>query len=143
MTTLLLFKLAVSLQLLHPADRTDTLRALAGNYNENHAKFNSGTLTFEYQDGRADTLEDAIAGRFEKVYKTDGFYTLDKNDAMYSRLFSAEALAASTTKGDGDTMIGILDSRRALTNGRVTLVDDYVWGSKGRIVSGNIILAGT
>ncbi len=135
--------LATVISLSSPGDAIETLRALTSVYDENRAKFDGGSMTFDYLDGHADSLEDAIAGRLDHFERAEGTYAFDKNNAIYTCLFTPEAMAATSSPVAGGRMSGTLDCRRVLTDRRLTLVDSLNWGPQGTVLRGNIIAAGT
>ncbi len=73
-------------------DDRSALNALADLYEENWAKFNAGRVWFEYTDGYAKTVGDAIKGDLTDAYKAEGFYAFKASNAAYHCLYADEAL---------------------------------------------------
>lgn len=114
------------------AEMASLLRAVADAYEENRARFNFGSVEFEYWDGYARNLEAATRGDLNDAHRAEGSFAFDGPNALYSRRFSDEAMAATTVESGGGWRSSRLDSLRVLTNGMVTFTERVDFAGAGR-----------
>ena len=126
------------------ADET-LLRAVADAYDENRAKFPFGSAEFEYRDGFAGSLVDAVAGKLRDDFTATGRYAYDdRKHVLFEKRYPIEALEATTVADANNHAGGRLDSVRLLTNGKVTLQESRSASAvKGQFAYGHVITAGT
>lgn len=126
-----------------PANDPDALRALAGVFEENRARFDKGIIYFEYIDGFSAAPDEAARGVITGSYRAEGSYCFEGDNLSYSCLFPAEAMVAATRKAPGGATSNRLKCVRLLTDGKLTLSEKIAVGPDGKLARGTIIAPGT
>lgn len=124
------------------SDRSAILRAVVDAHDENRAKFPFGSVRLEYWDGYAAGVDEAVKGNLKDAYSGSGEYLFNGTDALCSKLFPKEALAATTQSLGAGQLSSRLDSFRLLTNGKLTFTERIAYAGKGGISLGHIITSG-
>lgn len=121
----------------------DLLIAIADMYDDNRSRFAFAAAKFDYLDARSRDLSSARAGDFSQVDRADGEYVFRGDDAFYTRLFTAEAMASRSGDVVNGRFSSTLGSVRILTNGKLTLREQInSLGSQARLVKGHRLAAG-
>ena len=105
------------------AKDANLLRAVADAFDANRAGFTCGSVNFEYWDAYANDVSAAIDGRLSDPYEARGTYSFDGKDALYTRLFSTQAMAATDVRISPTQGLSRLSSFRVLTNGESTFTE--------------------
>ncbi len=119
------------------------LGAIMGIAVENDAKFPHGLCRFRHQDGYTATLDDARAGRLDRLAEGTGSYLFEGNHGKYERVFPFNVLVANTTWVDANHLSSRLACCRVATNGKATIEENISAGRDGKTpVYGRGIYAG-
>lgn len=112
-------------------DPPTVLKAIAGGFDENRAKFTRGTLRFDYIVGQAGDATTAHRGNLRDPSVAQGSYAFVNEGGSrkyaYRREFHEDDYAAKTTVISETQSSSPLDAFRAVTDGRRTLFDQVTW----------------
>lgn len=89
----------------------------------NQGKFDRGVFRFELTYGEANSIDDAIQGRFHRTALTSGSYAFEGKDAVYECVASDEDLKSNTVQISEREDRTTLFSHRLLTDNAVTCLD--------------------
>ncbi len=96
--------------------------ALSGAFDDNRAKFRSGTIRFRHTESPAAPADRARKGDLSEAYTAEGELVFNASGAVYSCLFSEADIEATSVKDPELKRVrGQLSSRRLQTDGKQTL----------------------
>ncbi len=114
-----------------PAMAGSLAEAISTAYAANRSSITYGNFRFRYDVGRAADLESAARGDWSRRASARGGYAFDGVNAVYERVFSAAGMAADRVPTGVNQWSSQLDSKRRLTNGKVTLWDNLIADDRG------------
>lgn len=111
-------------------DREAIARAVAAAYDDNRAKFPFGSFRIDLWEGQASDAASARRGKFSKSVRTQGEFVFIPENASYTSVFGDEDFEAAISRPSEKQMTSTLMSFRALTNGKLSLLDRVMPTSK-------------
>lgn len=119
---LLLFILGTIPPALGDEDARSLARSVEIAYQANRQSFGDGQLELQFSVGTTNGIEQAVSGDWQDQFSTTGMYAYSGEWAVFSCVFPLESVIAERRKA-AEGWISSLDSRRALTNGKSTLIE--------------------
>ena len=126
----LLMTLLLSPSAAGTEDRDVLARAVAAAYDDNRAKFPFGSFQIDLWEGQAPDAASARSGKFSKSVRTQGELVFIPENARYTSVFSDDDFEAAISRPSERQTTSTLMSFRALTNGKLSLMDRVTPTSK-------------